>query len=139
MKLAKTLATVMAALVAAMGLVGVAAPALLLGFAQSLQSQGALYTVAAIRFIFGAILVWLASASRLPKTLRVIGVVIMLAAVGVALFGIERTQAMLDWFSSIDRSLMRAVAILPVAFGVFVIYAVNAPRRAGPGRRANCR
>jgi hypothetical protein len=59
-------------------------------------------------------------------------VVIMLAVVGVALFGIERSQAMLDWISSLDPSLMRAVGILPFAFGVFVIYAVNAPRRVAP-------
>lgn len=130
MKLAKLLATVIAALVAAMGVVGIAAPSVLLEFAQSLQTPGGLYAAAAIRLIFGAVLVWAASASRMPTTLRVIGVVIMLAALVGPLLGVERSQAMLGWFSSRGPLFMRAWASLPLVFGLFIIYAVNSPRRA---------
>ena len=60
MKLPKLLATVMAALIAAIGVVGVAFPSVLLEFGQSLQTPSALLVAAVIRIIFGAVLVWVA-------------------------------------------------------------------------------
>ena len=130
MKLPKLLATVMGALIAAIGVVGIAVPSILLEFGRSLQTPSALYVVAAIRVIFGAVLVWVAAASRMPRTLRVIGVVIIVAGLLVPWFGVERTQAMLGWFSSQGSLVMRAWASMAVIFGLFIIYVVNSPRRA---------
>ncbi|MEX2197833.1 MAG: hypothetical protein WD886_03425, partial [Burkholderiales bacterium] len=129
MKLPKLLATVMAALIAAIGVVGVAFPSVLLEFGQSMQTPSALLVAAVIRIIFGAVLVWVASASRMPRTLRVIGVLIIVGGVLTPLFGVERFQAILSWFSSQGPLLMRAWAITAVIFGVFVAYVVNSPRR----------
>ncbi|HEU4647315.1 MAG TPA: hypothetical protein VFS80_17305 [Burkholderiales bacterium] len=129
MKLPKLLATVMAALIAAIGVFGVAFPSVLLEFGQSLQTPSALLVAAVIRIIFGALLVWVASASRMPRTLRVIGFLIIAGGVLTPLFGVERFQAILSWFSSQGPLLMRAWASTAVIFGVFVAYVVNAPRR----------
>jgi hypothetical protein len=130
MKLANVLATFMGALIAAIGIVGIAVPSVLLEFGQSLQTPGALYVVVAVRIIFGAVLIWVASASRMPRTLRVLGVIIIVAALLTPLFGVERAQAMLSWFSSQGSLFMRVWAGIPVIFGVFIVYAVNPPRRA---------
>jgi hypothetical protein len=130
MKLPKVLATVMGALIAAIGIVGIAGPSVLLEFGHSLQTPGALYVVAAVRIIFGAVLIWVASSSRMPRTLRVIGVIIIVAGLLAPLFGVERSQAMLNWFSSQGPLFMRAWASIAVIFGVFIVYAVNSPRRA---------
>ena len=129
MKLAKLLATVMAALIAAIGVVGVAFPSVLLEFGQSLQTPSALLVAAVIRIIFGAVLVWVASAARMPRTLRVIGFLVIVAGVLTPLFGVERFQAVLSWFSSQGPLLMRAWASTAVIFGLFVAYVVNSPRR----------
>lgn len=129
MKLPKLLATVMAALIAAIGVLGVAFPSVLLEFGQSLQTPSALLVAAVIRIIFGALLVWVASASRMPRTLRVIGFLIIVGGVLTPLFGVERFQAILNWFSSQGPLLMRAWASTAVIFGVFVAYVVNSPRR----------
>jgi hypothetical protein len=129
MKLPKLLATVMAALIAAIGVVGVAFPSVLLEFGQSLQTLSAHLVAAVIRIIFGAVLVWGASASRMPRTLRVFGVLIIVGGVLTPLFGVERFQAILSWFSSQGPLLMRAWASTAVIFGVFVAYVVNSPRR----------
>ena len=129
MKLPKLLATVMAALITAIGVVGVAFPSVLLEFGQSLQTPSALLVAAVIRIIFGAVLVWVASASRMPRTLRVIGFLVIVAGVLTPLFGVERSQAILSWFSSQGPLFMRAWASTAVIFGLFVAYVVNSPRR----------
>lgn len=129
MKLPKLLATVMAALIAAIGVVGVASPSVPLEFGQSLQTPSALLVAAVIRIIFGAVLVWVASASRIPRTLCVIGFLMIVGGILTPVFGVERFQAILDWFSSQGPLMMRAWAGAAVIFGLFVAYVVNAPRR----------
>jgi hypothetical protein len=128
MRLRKVLATVMAAFIVAIGVVGVAAPSVLVEFGQSLQTPGGLYVVALVRVIFGVVLVWVASASHMPRTLRVIGVFIIVAGLLGPLFGVERSQAMLSWFSSQGPLFMRAWAGVAVIFGLFVVYVVNRGR-----------
>lgn len=118
----------MALLIAALGVVGVASPALLLEFGQSLRTPSALLVAAAIRIIFGAVLVWVASASRMPRTLRVIGVLMIIGGVLTPVFGVERFQELLSWFSNQGPLLMRAWASVAVIFGLFLAYVVNAPR-----------
>ncbi len=126
----KLLATAMGILIAAIGVVGIAAPLVLLEFGRSLQTPSALYVVAAVRIIFGAVLLWVAGASRMPRTLRVIGIVIVVAGLLTLFFGVERSQAMLDWWSSQGLLFMRAWAGVAVIFGLFIVYAVTSPRRA---------
>lgn len=132
--LPRIIATIMGALIAALGVAGMAVPAVLLEFAQSLQTPGALYVVAAIRVLFGALLVWVASASRTPRTLRVIGVVIVIGGLLTPLLGIERFQAMLDWFSSQGPLFTRAWASVAVIFGLFVVYVINSSSRPAARR-----
>ncbi|MFI5342275.1 MAG: hypothetical protein ACHQ7N_20880, partial [Candidatus Methylomirabilales bacterium] len=57
-------------------------------------------------------------------------VVIIVAGLLLPVFGVERTQAMLGWFSSQGSLFMRAWASMAVIFGLFSIYVVNSPRRA---------
>jgi hypothetical protein len=130
MNLPKLVATVMAFLVAALGVVGVTSPSILLGLGQSLQTPSALLVAAALRISFGAVLVWVASASRMPRTLRIIGFLMIVGGVLTPVFGVERFQAILGWFSSQGPLLMRAWASIAIVFGLFVAHAVNAPRRA---------
>src|SRR5262245_38758513 len=125
MRLARLLATVMGSLIAALGAVGIAAPSALLELGRSMQTPSSLYAVAAVRVTFGAVLIWVASVSRVPRTLRVIGAIIIAAALLTPLFGVESAQAMLGWFSNRGPLFMRAWACIPVAFGAFIVWAVN--------------
>ncbi len=125
----KLLAMVLGAVIAGIGLVGMAAPSLLLDFGRSLQTTSALYAVAAARVALGALLFWVASASRMPRMLRIVGAVVIVAGLVTPVFGVERAQAMLTWWSSHGQLFMRAWAALAVAFGLFIIYAVASPRR----------
>jgi hypothetical protein len=126
----KLLAILFAAAIATIGLVGMFAPALLLEFGRSLQSATALYIVAAIRIVFGVLLLAVAPASRMPKTLRVIGIVIIIAGLLAPVFGVDRTQAMFEWISGQGLSVVQAWVSLAVVFGLFIIYAVASSGRS---------
>lgn len=118
-------ATILALIIACIGLVGVLSPPLLLDFLRALRSSGALYVVAAVRIVFGVVLVLAAPASRLPRTLRVLGTIIIVAGLVTPLFGLERTRALLEWWTSQPSWAMRAWASVAVAFGVFLVYALR--------------
>ncbi len=127
MPLQNLLAVALGLVVAAIGVLGVAAPSVLLEFARSLQSVGALYVIAAVRIGFGAILIWAASNSRTPRTLVILGVFIIIAGAATPFFGVERSRTVLDWWSSQGSFLTRAWPFAAVGFGVFIAY-VATPR-----------
>jgi hypothetical protein len=119
---------IIGAVIAGVGVVGVLAPALLLDLGRSLLSSNGLYGVAAIRVAFGVLLLLVASLSRMPRTLRVIGVIIILNGLVTPFFGVERSEALLNWFSMRGPAFVRVMALLAIAFGAFVVYVVS-PRR----------
>jgi hypothetical protein len=118
------IATVLGGAVAVIGLAGIAAPAALLDVGRSLQVAPALYVVAAIRIVFGAILALVAPASRMPRTLRALGVVIVAAGVLTPLFGVERAQLLLDAWAARGPWFTRIASIVALAFGIFITWAV---------------
>jgi hypothetical protein len=125
----KLLAILFAAAIATGGLIGMFAPSLLLEFGRSLQSATALYIVAAIRIVFGVLLLAVAPASRLPTTLRIIGVVIIIAGLLAPVFGVDRSHAMFEWISGQGLSFVQAWVSLAIVFGLFIIYAIASPGR----------
>ena len=129
MKVLKLVATLMSLAVVGLGVLGISAPAVLLEFVRSLLAPPALYGVAAVRVVFGGLLISVATASRLPRTLRVIGVFIVVAGVLTPLFGTERSVEAFAWLSRQGPSFIRTVAILPVVLGIFLVYVINTHRR----------
>ena len=115
-------------MVAALGLIGFVAPSRLLDFGRSLITESGLLAVAAARVVFGLLLVFGARASRMPRTLRVIGGVIIIAGLLTPLFGVTRSQSMFDWFSAQGLAFVRVIALFAIALGAFLVYAIT-PRR----------
>jgi uncharacterized membrane protein len=126
----KLLAMAIGLIIASVGVFGVAVPSAVLEFGRSLQTPSALYIVAAVRIIFGALLLWVAPESRAPKTLRVLGVLIVIVGVLTPFIGVERSRAMLDWWSTQGPLFTRAWMGVAVVFGLFIVYAVTTPRRS---------
>jgi hypothetical protein len=114
--------------VAGLGLIGLVAPSLLLDFGRSLLTESGLYAVAAVRVVIGLLLVFAARNSRMPQTLRVLGSVIIIAGVLTPLFGVTRSAAMFYWLSLQGTTFVRVIAVVAIAIGAFVVYAI-APRR----------
>ena len=127
MPIPNLLPLVLGFVVAAIGVLGIAAPPVLLEFGRSLQSAGALYVVAGVRVGFGAILIWAAPNSRTPRTLRILGIVIIIAGLVTPFFGVERTRAMFDWWSAHGYFFTRAGPLAAVGFGLFIAYSTSSP------------
>jgi hypothetical protein len=127
MPIANLLAMALGFVVAAIGFLGVAAPSVLLELGRSLQSTGALYVIAAVRVGFGTILLWAAPNSRTPLTLRIVGIFIIIAGLATPFFGVERSGAVFDWWSTQGSFFMRAWPIAAIGFGLFIAY-VTSPR-----------
>ena len=126
----RVLARGVALIIAALGVLGVASPSLLLDMVRPLLSPVPLYVVAAVRVAFGVVL-WIAAAgSRMPRTLRTLGIVIVAAGVLTPFFGAKRSQAMLDWWSQQPLWFMRTWAVLPIVLGCFVFWAVRPREQA---------
>lgn len=129
MRVLKLLATVMSLAIAGLGVLGVVAPTVLFDFGRSLLTPPALYWVAAVRIVFGAMLILVATESRMPRTLRVIGILIVVAGLLTPLFGTERLGEVLAWFSGQAPFHVRIVALVPFVIGLFIVYAINSHRR----------
>jgi len=130
MHTAKLLAMAMGLIIASIGVFGAAAPSALLEFGRALQTPRALYIVAAVRIIFGALLLWVAPVSRVPKTLRLLGLLIVIVGMLTPFIGVERSRAMLDWWSTQGVLFTRVWMGVVVVFGLFIVYAVTPPRRS---------
>lgn len=114
--------------VAGLGSVGLVAPSLLVDFGNALLTETGLYIVAAVRIVFGLLLFFAARHSRMPRALRAIGMVIIVAGLITPLFGVERSVSMFNWLTTQGPAFVRVVAIVAIALGAFILY-VATPRR----------
>jgi ABC-type multidrug transport system permease subunit len=92
----KTLAFVMSLVIIAVGAVGILAPPALVWIAQHSLAPVELYAIAAVRVAFGLLLISVASASRVPKTLRVVAFIPLVAGIATPFVGIERAQTVIE-------------------------------------------
>lgn len=126
----KLVAVALGFIFAAIGTTIIAAPSASLEFGRSILSPNVLYIAAAVRVFAGAALVWVAPVSRAPKTLRILGVLIVLAGVATPFVGVERSRTMLDWSLAQGPLFTRAWAGVAVVLGLFIVYAITTPRRS---------
>jgi len=127
----KLIAIVFGVLVVAVGLIGLFNPATLLAIGQAVVTPVGLYVVAGVRVCIGAVLLLAASAARMPRTVRVAGAVVVLAGIATPIFGVDRSRAVLDWVTVQGPGLMRVDALLAMAVGLFILYAIGPIHRSG--------
>jgi hypothetical protein len=128
-----TTAFVIGLLIGAVGAAGVIAPSGLVWIADHFVSPGAFYVIATVRVAFGVVLISVASASRAPRTLRVLGYLILIAGITTALTGlvaIERARTIIDWWVRQGSGVVRLTGLVVLAVGGFVAYACASARRA---------
>ena len=126
----KFLTVLIGLFVALVGVVGVAAPSALLSAAQYSTTPGGLYVLAALRIGIGIVLIQVAPSSRAPKTIRALGAIGVAAGVITALVGADRARAVLAWEIAQGTTLIRIGALLALAFGSFIVFAVTSRRTA---------
>jgi hypothetical protein len=111
--------------VSALGAIGVLSPSTLLAIGSEFATPIGLFVAAAIRAAFGVVLVLAAPASRAPRTLRVVGLVIFAAGVITPFFGADRARAILDWWSAQGSLLLHFPPALALALGCSLIYLLS--------------
>ena len=129
----KTLAFVLALVILAIGIVGIFVPACLVWIAEHTVTPGAFYLIGAVRVGFGLVLFRVASASRSPRALRVLGVLILIAGISTAVTGlvaIDRARTFIEEWLLLGSGVIRLTSGLLLALGGFVAYACTPTRRA---------
>jgi hypothetical protein len=126
----RSLGLLVALFAVAVGMAGVFAPDSLVTVGRYVVTPVGLYAIAALRVGIGLVLMLVARISRTPKTLRAIGAVVLVAGLTTPLFGVERVRAIFDWEVTQGTALIRIGAVLVLAIGAFIAFAVAAGRRA---------
>jgi hypothetical protein len=86
-----------------------------------------LYTAGAVRLAMGLVVILCATASRAPKTLRLLGALMCMQGLSATLLGPERARAVLE-FETMRPALLRAGAIVALVSGAFLVFAVTGHR-----------
>src|SRR5256885_17049730 len=115
----KAIAFFIAALLVLFGLTGVLWPEGLMQLATYSFSRTGLYVVAAARVVLGGLLFFAASATRTPKTVRVIGLVILIAGIATAVISPDCAALMKTWLVVRGPDTLRIEACLPLGVRLF--------------------
>ncbi len=75
-----------------------------------------------VRSVLGVVLLSVAPACRAPLLGRIVGVISIVAALGILALGRERLDAFIGWWL-MRPELIRISAIVAVGFGVLWVYA----------------
>src|SRR5258705_5556717 len=109
----RRLGLVIGALVILGSAISFAAPDLRLSLERSVMTPAGLYAFAALRIAIGLAFVLAAPASQAPRTLRVLGLIVIIAGLPAPWFGVSRWLAVLNWLARSGPLLMRLIAALP--------------------------
>ncbi|MEY2509756.1 MAG: hypothetical protein QOE26_519 [Verrucomicrobiota bacterium] len=127
----KIIALGIAALLILVGLTGVLWPEGLMGLMTYSFTSTGIYVAAITRMVMGALLLVAAPATRTPKTVRVIAVLIFLAGVATALINPDRAQVLQAWWLNHGSDFLRIAACFPLAVGFFILVAtLTKPRNS---------
>jgi hypothetical protein len=105
-----------------LGAVGVASPRRLIGLVGQWDGPGRFRLAIVIRVLLGVALLAVAPACRIPVLVQLIGVVSIVVAFSLLLAGRARMDTVVEWWLT-RPELVRAAALLAVAFGALLIYA----------------
>jgi hypothetical protein len=126
MKHMRIAALVVALLTIIVGIVGIVSPdsgmtVRRLYFA----TPGRFYTAGAVRVAMGLVLILAALRTRWPWTMRAFGAAMCLQALVATVLGIERARPVMEWEGMQGSALLRAGAVVALASGAFMAFAVS--------------
>lgn len=118
-------ATIMSALLAGLGAMGIFYPDVLLEFGRYLSTPNGLLVAAAIRIVYGGLLLTAASTSRAPNLLRVFGAVILIVGLLTPVYGPERAQSLLQIAAANRSAYFRIAGTFAILLGVTFVWALS--------------
>ena len=125
----RLLGLVIGGLVILVSAISFAVPDLKLSLERSAMTPTGLYAIAVGRIAIGLVFVFAAPASRAPRTLRVLGCIVIIAGLSTPWFGVARARAVVDWLASVGPWSLRLAAVVGMAIGGFIVYVFRTPTR----------
>jgi hypothetical protein len=112
------------ALTATVGALGIVSPTRLAELIVLIQEPAGLYVAAGFRLLFGGALLGVASGSRAPLTLTIIGWMLIFAGIMMPLVGVEYMREIVRWWLALDPGFSRIWGVVTVMLGGLLGYAV---------------
>jgi len=118
-------ATIMSALLAGLGAIGVFYPDFLLELGRYLSTPNGLLVAAGIRVVFGGLLLTAAATSRAPNLLRLFGAVILIVGLLTPVYGPERAHRVLQIAAANQGEYFRIGGTVAIALGMAFVWALS--------------
>ena len=109
-------------LIILIGVMGIAKPQRLIDFFEHWHGPTRFWIAILVRVVLGVALLAVAPTCRLPMFVRILGVISLVAALGILILGRARLDSFIRWWL-MRPALIRFSAIVAVAFGVLLVYA----------------
>ncbi|MCC6763503.1 MAG: hypothetical protein IT293_02475 [Deltaproteobacteria bacterium] len=106
------------------GTIGVVVPSWIAALAIVLHGPFGLGLAAAVRLALGAALFMAAPQSRAPVAFRALGAVTFAAGILTPFMGVERFDALLDWWAALDPWLARTWSGCGAVVGGLIAYGI---------------
>lgn len=129
MRTIRPLAIAIGLLMLAVGAVGMIDPFSFIRVLQAFQSTAAIYAAAALRVAIGIVLVLASPASRAPRTLRVLGVIVILGGLLTPFLATSLSRTIFEWWTQGGSPVIRSFAAAGMVLGGFVLSATWRRRR----------
>lgn len=113
------------ALMLILGVIGLLVPNRLVEMARFTTTPNGIYVAAGVRMAIGVILWLVASRSRFPKLLRVLGTLALIGGIGTLVLGSQRAREIADWVSANGTLVVRMFGVFALAIGSFIAYAIS--------------
>ena len=113
---------VVGALAVLLGTTGLLAPARFRAALLAWPSRPRFIAAVVLRLLVGALLIIVADSLRFPHVMKIIGVISLVAAVGILIMGRVRLDKLVDWWLGRSDSMVRLSALFAAAFGALLVY-----------------
>ncbi len=122
--MARRLIMVFGWLIIGVGLWALILPRGLVDFADLFLTSTGLWVAVALRIGVGTLLWVAAPESRFPRTLRILGALFVASGIALPMVGLSRMQAIAEWGAALDDPVLRAVSMLVIGLGGFIVWSV---------------
>src|SRR5262249_43217195 len=92
-----------------------------------------LYAAGALRMLMGLVVMLAASASRAPRTLRVLGALMCMQGLTATVLGPEHARAVLEFETRQGHAILRLGAAIALVAGLFMGFALTGRRSTSAG------
>jgi hypothetical protein len=123
----RTVALIVAFFFVAVGAVGLLSPDTLMTFKDYVGTPFGLAAIGTLRIGIGLVLVLVAPVSRAPRTVRVVGMLVIGVGLATYFFGVQRTRAVLEYEATLGPAFFRGAAAVLMALGGLMVFAVRPP------------